>query len=91
MEKITIDVLKTDIVKGEREEPKSCAIARAAKRQGLANVSVDSKIEFTRGNKHFEGKLPSRIVSWIEKFDNIKNAKLSLKPFSFSVQVEEVR
>lgn len=90
MEKITIDVLKTDILLGKRETPNSCAIARAAKRQGLTNVEVASKIEYTKGGKHFEGKLPSRIVNWIEKFDSIKTPKASLKPFSFSVQVKEV-
>jgi len=90
MEKITIDVLKTDILLGKQDVAKSCAIARAAKRQGLQNVSVDSKIEFTRGSKHFEGKLPTRIVSWIEKFDNGTKSELATKPFSFSVQVKEV-
>ncbi len=91
MEKITIDVLKTDILKGNREEPKSCAIARAAKRQGLTNVEVDDNITFEKGNVSYKGFLPAKIRSWISKFDNVKFAKTELKPFSFSVTVEEQR
>jgi hypothetical protein len=91
MEKITINVLKTDIVRGKREEPGSCAIARAAKRKGLQNVEVDGRITFEKGGKSFKGVLPTKIQNWIGKFDNPRVAKDSLKPFSFDVEVEETR
>jgi len=89
---ITLDVLKADIARGEKGEPNACAIARAAKRQGLKQVEVlgdTNGIVFEKGGKSYKGTLPAKIRSWISKFDNDGTVKSTLKPFSFSVAVKQ--
>lgn len=90
--KITIDVTKADITKSQQGSESSCAIARAAKRQGYTEAFVDDTLDVTtKDGKMFSGKLPAPIHRWISKFDDATKSELKeLKPFSFSVTLKEV-
>jgi len=93
MSKITIEVTKEDIKKGVKGEATSCAIARAAKRQGLRFVCVaadtkgkDAVFAFKAKEKHYAGILPKSIAKWIDRFD----AGDPVEPITVNVAVKEM-
>lgn len=94
IEKVHFDVLKTDIVRGKRGNPYSCAVARAIARQGYKKVSVTMPvIVVSKGGITFMGKLPTRTKTWISKFDQIETGRArakEMKPFGFEVLLTEV-
>lgn len=85
MKKLTINVTAEDIRLGKKDQPASCAIARAAKRLGLKKVNVDNTLDFSKDGREWFAVLPSKAKEFINRFDD--GAKV--KPFSFSVEVQE--
>ena len=85
----TINVTKTSIRKGVREDPNSCAVARACRAARIGrNVSVSSyRVTFNRYGHTYRATLPKFVRRFIERFDNINGRKSELRPLSFVVRV----
>jgi len=83
-----IEITKADIKKGWAGAVRDCPIARAIKRSlRIDTIHVgQSMASFDFHNRKFSLFLPSKVTSWIGRFDNEKN----VKPFTFILRSNPV-
>jgi hypothetical protein len=86
--KLKINVTKTDIKRGKRDNRYSCPIARAFQRAtGAEKVSV-GMFQMHRADKmSVDVPLPPEAKEFVTKFDF--KGRQSVKPFSFEVEIPD--
>lgn len=77
--KYSVDLLRSDIMKGVLEDGASCPLARALTRKfKTENVFVDpDSIIVHHGNDKYETATPARLVKFIKRFDAISGKAYS--------------
>lgn len=97
--RLTIDVTENDIRMGRKENEAHCPVARAAKRalrekkvKGYTVTVPDPNYILLDDAKGWEGirvPLPAKAQKFISTFDT--EGKKAVKPFTFTINVKEIR
>lgn len=78
--KVKIEITKSDIKKGKKQQIDSCPIALAIKRKLKArNICVSDGVAFNLEGNEYWVDLPNKASYFIDNFDD----GLKVKPFSF--------
>jgi hypothetical protein len=83
---MTVDVLKSHIKRGKRNECGECPVALAMEAKGFYDVAVtDDGIIYRDDDGSHALDTPSVVKKFIKKFDDDSNPKSMFKPFSFKL------
>ena len=85
MKTLTVHVTKTGIKRGEREDACNCPIARALRRAGLKNPTIDGTFIEYGWSTQFRVRTPARARQFIRRFD----ARKPVEPFTFRLKLPD--